>query len=107
MSEDPRNESESIAFKVGELTGVIKEFSGGIHRKLDDMNSNINGKIGLEKCQNVVNKAIKDHKKDDHAEPGATLSISGPFLKKMIPWVGGIGGGGFGLWAMLEKFLGN
>lgn len=106
MSEDP---NFYLAGKVGELTGVITTFQTLISEKLDAMNDNINGKIDENQCKNIVGDAIEHHREVDHKKasipPAATIKISGTLLKKIGLLVGGVGGGGVGIWALIEKFF--
>ena len=65
MSEAPKTDAD-VAFKLGELTGTVNTFKKDLYVKLDEMNANINGKIGRDTCEAIVNKAIGKHKEIDH-----------------------------------------
>jgi hypothetical protein len=113
MSNSPKSESE-VAFKIGELTGTINTFREDLYGKLDEMSTNINGKIGRDTCENIVGKAIRDHKLADHKTTDRKKSctskdhgirIDGAILKR-IAIILGSGGGGVGVWALIEKLLG-
>lgn len=110
---DEKDPSLYLAGKVGELSGVIMTFQTAVTSKMDEMKTDMKEKISRDTCELIVDKALGDHKDKDHKKPsrppesGTTIKISGSFLRRVIPWVSGIGGGGFGLWALLEKLIGG
>lgn len=107
-----------MAGKIGELTGVIS----GLSVKIDDLRDDMKEKISKDTCDLMINKALGVHISKDHkaskppqraapsekdAESSARIVINGTLVKRFSMLLGGVGGGGLGIWAILEKFLGQ
>jgi len=70
-----------VAEKLGELSGVISGLSGKIDGIKDDMKE----KIGRDTCENIVNEAIEEHRKEDHKKSSVVPQKSGgPVLSPMV-----------------------
>jgi hypothetical protein len=100
----------TLARAVGRLEGVIGELSEEIKGLRSDMKSKIDEK---QACA-IAERKVDEHEKNLHRrtsrdpeKPEATIRINAAFIKRLIPWVFGVGGGGWAGFELINRILGG
>lgn len=109
---EPNDPTLVMAGKIGELTGVISGLSG----KIDGLKVDMKEKIGRDTCENIVNEAIDNHRRDDHKKNSSAPSskntvISIPpgawkILLRIVVILGSAGIGGLSIWTIIKQIFG-
>lgn len=98
----------SLERTVGKLEGVVSTLARVVERLEDTMN----GKIDQEQGKAIAKEVVEDHEEKLHPQSpqklgGITLKIGKETMGKLGLWGAAAGGGGYTIFQMIEKLLGQ
>lgn len=99
-------------FQLAQSVGSLERAVNSLEKTIDGFRLDMKDKIDERQGEAIANKVVGQHVKDLHPKDsippgGMSIKISKSLLAKIGIWVAGLGGSGFGIWSIVERFLGN